>query len=94
MLNAEKIEILPLFPSQVWKSELTPEACASINRDIQSKLAELMGGEIRIRDGHSYQTAQDLHTCPEFAQLRRVIESALNGVLDFLGARHRPPNRS
>lgn len=84
MLKAEKTELLPLFPTFVWKTELEPDAFQPINRDIRSRLAELMGGEIRIGDKQSFQTAQDLYRYPEFRQLMLLIRSALGGVFDYL----------
>jgi uncharacterized protein (TIGR02466 family) len=84
MLKAEKIEMLPLFPTFVWKTELTPEAYAPINREIRKKLAEFMGGEIRIDNRQSFQTAQDLYRYPEFGRLIGLIRSALGGVFEYL----------
>lgn len=84
MLKAEKTELLPLFPTFVWKTELTPAAFAPINREIRKKLAEFMGGEIRIDNRQSFQTAQDLYRYPEFSQLMGLIQSALGGVFEYL----------
>ena len=84
MLKAEKTEMLPLFPTFVWKTELTSEAYTPINRDIRSKIAELMGGQIRIGSQQSFQTAQDLYRYPEFGQLIGLIQSAVSGVFDYL----------
>lgn len=84
MLKAEKTEILPLFPTFVWKTELTPDASEPINRDIRTKLAELMGGQIRVGAQESFQTAQDLYRYPEFGQLISLIQSAVGGVFDYL----------
>lgn len=84
MLKAEKTEMLPLFPTFVWKTELTAEAYTPINRDIRSKLAELMGGELKIGNRQSFQTAQDLYRYPEFGRLIGLIQSAVGGVFDYL----------
>lgn len=83
-LTAEKIEMLPLFPSFVWKTELTPEAYTPINQAIRLKLAEFMGGEIRIDERQSFQTAQDLYRYAEFGSLLGLIQSATGGVFDYL----------
>jgi len=84
MLKAELTELLPLFPTLVWKTELAPEAFAPINRDIRKKLAEFMGGELRVDNRQSFQTAQDLYQYAEFGQLIGLIQSALSGVFDYL----------
>lgn len=76
--------MLSLFPTFVWKTELASEAFVPMNRDINKKISEFMGGEIHVDSQQSFQTDQDLYKYPEFRGLITLIQSALGGVFDYL----------
>jgi uncharacterized protein (TIGR02466 family) len=83
-LTVENREILPLFPTCVWKSQLKPEDAERVNNKIKKKLDELTAGKPRLSPGEKWQTEQRLHHLEEFEELTALIHGTIKGVLDFL----------
>lgn len=79
-----KSEILPAFPTYLWKYQLKPEASALINRRVLAKLDEITGSAGELRPGSKWQTDQNLHELPEFEELSAQIRLCTRGVLDYL----------
>lgn len=80
----ESTEIVPLFPTLVWKFQLAREAYEPINQKITAKLMELARASPGPSPGGKLQTEQTLHHLPEFQELKEIINIAATGVLDFL----------
>lgn len=83
-LLVAKSEIIPLFPTFVWKTELKPEAYEPINRGIKMKLDELTSSRPKLAPGEKWQTDQELHKLEQFQELNSYIRAAAKGALDFL----------
>ena len=83
-LTVESREILPLFPTCVWKLRLKPEDAERVNNKIKKKLNELTAGKPRLSPGKTWQTEQQLHHFKEFEELIALIHGTIKGVLDFL----------
>ncbi len=83
-LAVESREILPLFPTSVWKLRLKPEDAERVNNSIKKKLNELTAGKPRLSPGKTWQTEQQLHRFKEFEELIALIHGTVKGVLDFL----------
>lgn len=86
--NAEGIiedtEVIPLFPTFVWKTQLKPDQAARINERITGKLKQLTAGLPDLPPGGKWQTDQTLHHLDEFAELTGIIHGAARGVADFM----------
>lgn len=82
--TVESREILPLFPTCVWKLQLKPQDAERINDKIKKKLDELTVDRPRLSSGKMWQTEQRLHSLDEFEELTTLIHETVKGVLDFL----------
>lgn len=83
-------EVLPLFPSFVWKTQLKEHIFTEINEDMHAVLARLTSSMPALPRGGQYQTDHNLHSLPEFAHFEEIVLSAANGVLDFLSSERNP----
>ena len=82
--TVESTEIVPLFPTLVWKMQLSRDTYEPINAKIESKLMELAHATPELSTNGKLQTDQTLHHLPEFQDLNNIINGAATGVLDFL----------
>jgi uncharacterized protein (TIGR02466 family) len=82
--TVESTEIVPLFPTLVWKMQLSRDTYEPINAKIESKLMELAQATPELSTNGKLQTDQTLHHLPEFQDLNNIINGAATGVLDFL----------
>ena len=80
----DSTEIVPLFPTLVWKMQLSRDSYEPMNAKIKAKLAELAQATPGLAPGGKLQTDQTLHHQPEFQELKEIINTAATGVLDFL----------
>ncbi|KPK56464.1 MAG: hypothetical protein AMJ59_22160, partial [Gammaproteobacteria bacterium SG8_31] len=70
----ETSEVLPLFPSLVWRLRVDPETARGINEAVVRKADELMG---HLRDqspAKFMQSHQKLHMDPDLQPLASVIQ--------------------
>ena len=82
--SVDSTEIVPLFPTLVWKMQLARETYVPINDRIKTKLAALAQATPGLPADGKLQTDQTLHHLPEFRELTEIIHGAASGVLDFL----------
>jgi uncharacterized protein (TIGR02466 family) len=80
----ESTEIVPLFPTLVWKMQLSRDTYEPINAKIERKLMELAQATPGLSTNGKLQTHQTLHHLPEFQDFNNIINGAATGVLDFL----------
>ena len=83
-LSIDSTVIVPLFPTLVWKMQLSRDTYEPINEKIKTKLVELARATPGLAPGVKLQTDQTLHRLPEFQELKDIIDVAATGVLDFL----------
>ncbi len=60
-LPVEKTEVLTLFPTFVWRTQLKAQDYEVIDRKIKQKLKELTAGNLKLEPGEKWQTDQCLH---------------------------------
>lgn len=80
----ESSEILPLFPTLVWRLRVNPETINTMNEAVVRKADELMG---HLRDDNPakfMQSHQKLHQDPDMRLLASVIQAGAEEVLNFL----------
>lgn len=82
--KVDSTEIVPLFPTLVWKMQLAPETYEPINEKIKAKLLELARATSGLSGDGKLQTDQTLHHLAEFQELAEIIHMAATSVLDFL----------
>ncbi len=82
--TVEATEVVSLFPTYVWCTQLKREDYEVINQPIKRKLAELTAGFPRLEPGDKWQTDQELHKLQEFQGLNTFIYESVKSVLEFL----------
>jgi uncharacterized protein (TIGR02466 family) len=78
-------EVLPIFPTFIWKLQLEPSISAGINREVLTKVGSVLA---TISMGEGWQSEQNWHELPELAGLVACVERAAAGVLRFLHVAH------
>jgi len=77
-------EVIPMFPSLVWKSEIEPGLRDVMGARILQALADLRQGAPHLEPGQGWQSVQDLHQHEALRELVACIEHCAAGVLRFL----------
>lgn len=80
----EGTEVIPLFPTFVWRTRLKPEQAARINGRIIAKLKQLTADHPELPPGGKWQTDQTLHELEELSELVAIIHGAARGVVEFM----------
>ena len=76
-------EVLPLFPSLVWKFQLQPDVAEAVNRHVVQYVERTAANAVSER-GKLLQSSTDMQLAPEFDELTRRIEAAAGEVMKFL----------
>lgn len=77
----ERPEVLPLFPTLVWKSQLLPEVARPLNRFLERYLHDLVPN---LAAGQAWQSSHDLHRQRALEPLVECIEDAAEAALESL----------
>ncbi|MDP1961727.1 MAG: hypothetical protein Q8K93_05940, partial [Reyranella sp.] len=80
----EKQEVQEIFPTPVWIVDLKPAAAAALNAGLKAEIERLIAPRPNIPAGSNWQTPQDLHRRPAFAEFVKLVETAVRGVTRFL----------
>jgi uncharacterized protein (TIGR02466 family) len=80
----EKQEVQELFPTPLWIVDLQPAAASVLNAKLKAEIERLIEPRPKISIGGNWQTSQDLHTKPAFAEFVKLVESTARGVTRFL----------
>ena len=77
-------DVIPMFPTLVWKLDLEPEVHQAIDAKILAAIAAMRGGRPALAPGQGWQSEQTLHEREEFRELVVSIQQAARSVLRFL----------
>ena len=80
----EATDVLPLFPSFVWKGDLAQAELQPLNAGILKALAELGAPLAGLRPGENWQSDHALHRNPAFQPLTEWVSAAAAQVLETL----------
>jgi uncharacterized protein (TIGR02466 family) len=80
----EKQEVQELFPCPIWIVDLRPADAATLNAKLRAEIERMIAPRPEIPAGSNWQTPQDLHTRPAFAEFIELVEKAARGVARFL----------
>lgn len=86
----EKQEVQELFPTTVWIVDLKPAEAASLNGRLKAEIEKIISPRPPVPVGSNWQTPQDLHTRPAFADFVKLVEMAARGVARFLQVDQHP----
>jgi uncharacterized protein (TIGR02466 family) len=77
-------DVIPMFPTLVWKLQLERELHEVINAKILAVLAPMRRGRPELAPGQGWQSAHSLHEREELRELVSSIQHATRSVLRFL----------
>ena len=77
-------DVIPMFPTLVWKAELEVQLQRDIAARVLPVLARMRGPLPPLAPGHGWQSIQTLHTLAEFQDLVSCVSRVVSGVLRFL----------
>lgn len=77
-------DIVPMFPTLVWKLQLEPKLHEAIDARILGVLAEIRRDLPPLAPGEGWQSGQTLHQREELSELVACIGKAARSVLKFL----------
>jgi len=80
----EDTEVLPVFPTFVWKTTVAPPVQARIESGVLPKLEAFRVGLPALGPGQSWQSEHTLHELDDFAELIDCVKSCARSVLAFL----------
>lgn len=80
----ESSDVLPMFPTLVWKSLVRADVRERMNARIFSALDKIRGGTPPLAPGEGWQSHQDLHKLEEFADLVSCVSGMAKSILLFL----------
>ena len=77
-------DVIPMFPTLVWKISLEPELRDAIDTKVMATLESLRRGLPVLEAGHGWQSEQTLHEREEFQELISCVNHVARSVLRFL----------
>ena len=77
-------DVLRMFPTFVWRTELEPDVHQRLNGTIVGKLDRIRRTLPALSPGQAWQSDQALHKLEEFDELVSCVDSTIENVLDFL----------
>jgi uncharacterized protein (TIGR02466 family) len=85
-----KQEVQELFPTPLWIVDLNPAEAATFNAELKREIDGIISPRPKVPAGSNWQTPQDLHTRPAFANFVKLVEMASRGVARFLQVDQHP----
>jgi len=83
-------DVIPMFPTLVWKLQLSAARYTTMNADLLSAVAVLDGRPPVLEPHQAWQSAQDLHCRAAFRELVVSIDRAASATLRQMQVRDRP----
>jgi uncharacterized protein (TIGR02466 family) len=79
-------EVIPMFPTLVWKVQLEPQLRKRIDTRMLAALARMRKDAPPLTPGQGWQSVQTLHRRDDFRELATCVRRLVAGVLRFLKA--------
>ena len=84
------LEVHELFPTPMWAVDI-PQADASLlNAKLMGEIEKLIAPRPKVPSGSNWQTPQDLHKRPAFAEFAKLVEIAAGSVAQSLQVEQYP----
>jgi hypothetical protein len=81
---SEASDVIPMFPTLVWKIELEAELREAIGVRALAALARLRRDLPALAPGQGWQSVQSLHERDDFRDLVSCVHRVVPGILRFL----------
>jgi uncharacterized protein (TIGR02466 family) len=79
----EASEVIPMFPTFVWKTQLKAQLRDAIEEKILATLSGMRRG-VKLSPGEAWQSEKALHECEELGDFVACVHDAARGVVRFL----------
>ena len=80
----EASDVLSIFPTWVWKIQLTPRFRHKVNSKILQVIRQINPDRAEIPPGESWQSGPDIHNREQLVDLISCVHSTAQAVLQFL----------
>ena len=80
----EASDVIPMFPTLVWKIQLRAKLHEAMDAKILAALARMRRDAPQLASGQGWQSEQTLHELEEFLDLISCVDKAAKSVLRFL----------
>ena len=80
----ETSDVIPMFPSFVWKVQVESDLRDALRETILAAIAELRVGSAPLAPGEGWQSGQALHRRADFQDLVACIDDGVAPILRFL----------
>jgi uncharacterized protein (TIGR02466 family) len=84
----EASDVIPMFPTLLWKIQVKPELRDAIDAKILAALGNMRRDLPRLESGHGWQSEQTLHDREGFQDLVACVGNATRSILRFLQIGH------
>lgn len=85
-----KIEVHELFPTPLWAVEISSAEFEPLNAKLKNEIESLITPRPLLPIGRNYQTSQDLHKRPAFADFVKLVETAASNIARSLDVNRYP----
>ena len=85
-----KQEVQELFPTPLWTVDIPAADAVPFNANLKAEIEKIIAPRPKVPSGSNWQTPQDLHTRPAFAEFVKLVEIAAGSVAR---ARVPPPSQ-
>jgi len=79
-----KQEIQELFPTPLWVVDLPPADAVAFNANLKAEIEKIIAPRPKVPSGSNWQTPQDLHTRPAFADFAKLVDNVARSVAQYL----------
>lgn len=77
-------DVIPMFPTLVWKVELEAQLRETIDAKASAALSRMRRDFPPVAPGKGWQSVQTLHMLEDFQDLVSCVQRAVAGILQFL----------
>ena len=81
---SEALDVIPMFPTLVWKIELEEQLREAIGSRVLAALTHLRRDLPPLAPGRGWQSVQSLHEIDDFRDLVSCVRRIVPGILKFL----------
>jgi uncharacterized protein (TIGR02466 family) len=79
-----KQEVQELFPTPLWVVDLPAADAVPFNAKLKTEIESIISPRPKVPTGSNWQTPQDLHTRPAFADFTKLVEMVAKSVAQYL----------
>jgi uncharacterized protein (TIGR02466 family) len=79
-----KQEVDELFPTPLWVIDLPAEEIVAFNARLKAEIESIVAPRPKVPTGSNWQTPQDLHTRPAFADFTVLVEKVARSIAQYL----------